>query len=87
MLDPARYHAGKISKVKTEELLGNYHYFRSIVMMTTSILKFQNFGSQTRLLSNVIFMVLNDLLEIYRVFHNHIIEILERFPDLNAKDA
>ena len=38
-------------------------------------------------MSNVIYMVLNDLLEIYRVFHNHIIEILERFPTLNAIDA
>ena len=55
--------------------------------MTSEIMKLQNFCSQTRLLSNVIFMVLNDLLEIYRVFHNHIIEILERFPDLNAKEA
>ena len=32
-------------------------------------------------------MVLSDLLEIYRVFHNHIIEILERFPTLDAADA
>ena len=32
-------------------------------------------------------MVLNDMLEIYRVFHNHVIEILERFPNFDVEDA
>ena len=32
-------------------------------------------------------MVLNDLLELYRVFHNHVIEILERFQNYDVEDA
>ena len=35
----------------------------------------------------MVYMLMNDLLDIYRVFHNHIIEILERFPNLDSKEA
>ena len=38
--DPAKFHDGKIRNVPTRELLGNYVYFRSMVLMITSILKF-----------------------------------------------
>ena len=27
------------------------------------------------------------MIEVYRIFHNHITEVLERFPTFNAKEA
>ena len=37
--------------------------------------------------SNVVFMLLKDLIEIYRVYYTHITEILERFPTLGKDEA
>ena len=38
-------------------------------------------------MSNVIFMVLKDLMEIYRFYHNHITEIFGRFHTFDAAEA
>ena len=32
-------------------------------------------------------MLLKDLMEIYRIYYTHILEILERFPSLRKKEA
>ena len=32
-------------------------------------------------------MLLKDLMEIYRIYYNHITEILERFPTLNVTEV
>ena len=32
-------------------------------------------------------MLLKDLMEIYRIYYTHILEILERFPSLGKKEA
>jgi hypothetical protein len=46
-----------------------------------------NFCKQTRLFSNFIFMLLKDLMEIYRIYYNHITEVLERFPTLGVNEV
>ena len=42
-----------------------------------------NFCKQTRLFSFLIFMLLKDLMEIYRIYYVHVQEILDRFANLN----
>lgn len=46
-----------------------------------------NFCLETRLLSNVINMILKDIIIIYRLYQNHIVEVLERFPSFTAAEA
>ena len=85
LTNPEKMKPGKIKKVSTDELLGNYQYFRSMTMMISSMFTKAHFCKESRLMTNVIFLLLNDIMDIYRIFHNHITEILERFPDFNAK--
>ena len=38
-------------------------------------------------MSCVMFLLILDIMDIYRIFHNHIKEILQRFPEFDAKQA
>lgn len=51
--------------------------------------QFQNddFCRQTRLFSNVIFMLFKDLIKVYKIYYVHITEILERFSELKFEDC
>ena len=47
---------------------------------------YDDFCRNTRLMTNVIFLLLKDQIEIYKLFHNHITVVLERFPALSATE-
>lgn len=87
LTDPTKTFSDEIRKLPTAELLGNYDYFRKFTTMIFQMFQNANFCKQTRLMSNVIFMLLKDLMEIYRFYHNHVTEIFERFPMFNAMEA
>ena len=53
--------------------------------MIFEILKDSDFCLKTRLMTNVIKLLLMDLMVIYLVFQTHIIEMLDRLVDLEAE--
>ena len=87
MTDPTKTFADEITKIKTDKLLGNYEYFKKFSTSIFAMFQNANFCKQTRLMSNVIFMLLKDLIEIYRFYHNHITELFTRFPTFDADEA
>ena len=84
LTNPERIAPAELAQMDSDELIGNYNYFRSMSTMIFSLFAAPTFCKQTRLMSNVVFMVLSDMIEIYRIYHNHITEVLERFPTFNA---
>ena len=77
----------QLKQTETSEILGNYNHFTKLNTKIFTIFQNTNFCLETRLMSNVIFMLLRDQISIYRLYHNHIVEILNRLPSLNAKEA
>ena len=77
----------QLKQTETSEILGNYNHFTKLNTKIFTIFQNTNFCLETRLMSNVIFMLLRDQISIYRLYHNHIVEILSRLPSLNAKEA
>ena len=61
LTDPTKTFADEIRKLPTAELLGNYDYFRKFTTMIFQMFQNANFCKQTRLMSNVIFMLLKAL--------------------------
>jgi len=87
LTDPAKTYADEISKLETKELLDNYDYFKNLSTQIFTIFQNANFCKETRLMSNVVYTLLKDLMEIYRFYHNHITELLERFPTFTSNQA
>ena len=48
--------------------------------------QYDDFCRNTRLMTNVIFLLLKDQIQIYRLYHNHIAEVIERFPTLSLTE-
>lgn len=76
-----------VSALKTEQILKHYEYFEAMVTQIFALFQHANFCRQTRLFSNLIFMLFKDLIKVYKVYYVHITEILERFPTLSSVDA
>ena len=77
----------EVRKLKMSEILKNYEYFEGLSTQIFDLFQHTNFCKQSRLFSNLIFMLLKDLMEIYRIYYTHITEILERFPSLGKREA
>jgi hypothetical protein len=58
-----------------------------LIQQIFQIFEHQNFCKRTRLFSNVIYMLFQDLIQIYKVFYILVAEILERFVELNLDQA
>ena len=87
LVKPRKGFAEEVSKLSMTEILKNYEYFEGLSTQIFDLFQHQNFCKQTRLFSNVVFMLLKDLMEIYRIYYQHITEILERFPSLSKREA
>mmetsp|Transcript_28307 Transcript_28307/g.37781 ORF Transcript_28307/g.37781 Transcript_28307/m.37781 type:complete len:120 (-) Transcript_28307:1379-1738(-) len=87
LVKPRKGFAEEVQKLSMNEILKNYEYFEGLSTQIFEMFQHTNFCKQTRLFSNVIFMLLKDLMEIYRIYYTHILEILERFPSLSKKEA
>lgn len=87
LVKPRKGFAEEVSKLSMTEILKNYEYFEGLSTQIFELFQHQNFCKQTRLFSNVVFMLLKDLMEIYRIYYQHITEILERFPSLSKREA
>lgn len=77
----------EVRLLRTVQILKNADYFEEI--MSKIFAQFQNatFCRQTRLFSNLIFMLFKDLIKVYKVYYVHITEILERFASLKSDDC
>ena len=84
---PRQGFAEQVQNLSMTEILKNYEYFEGLSTQIFDLFQHTNFCKQTRLFSNVIFMLLKDLMEIYRIYYTHITEILERFPSLGKSEA
>lgn len=87
LVKPRKGFAEEVQKLSMLEILKNYEYFEGLSTQIFDLFQHTNFCKQTRLFSNVVFMLLKDLMEIYRIYYTHILEILERFPSLGKKEA
>lgn len=79
--------SAKIKSVSIQEILGVYEAFDALITQIFNIFEHQNFCKRTRLLSNVIYLIFMDLLQIYKVFYVLITEILERFSEMSIEYA
>ena len=87
MTKPRKGFSAEVRNLSMSEILKNYEYFEGLSTQIFDLFAHTNFCKQTRLFSNVIFMLLKDLMEIYRIYYTHITEILERFPSLSKNEA
>lgn len=76
-----------VADLKTADILKHYELFEALVTQIFALFQHANFCRQTRLFSNVIFMLFKDLIKVYKVYYVHITEVLERFPGLSASEA
>lgn len=76
-----------VKKLSISDLLMNYEHFDGLVTQIFNLFEHQNFCKKTRLYSNVIFLLVQDLIQIYKVFYVIVTEVLERFPQLNVDQA
>lgn len=65
----------------------NYENFDALITEIFTIFEHQNFCKRTRLFSNIVYLLFQDLLQIYKVFYMLITEILERFSELSIDQA
>lgn len=77
----------KMRNLSIQEILANYENFDPLIQQIFRIFEHQNFCKRTRLFSNVIYLLFQDLIQIYKVFYILVAEILERFSDLNIDQA
>ena len=84
---PRKGFSDEVRNLNISDILKNYEYFEGLSTQIFDLFQHTNFCKQTRLFSNLIFMLLKDLMEIYRIYYTHITELLERFPSLNKADA
>ena len=77
----------KLKNASIQELLKNYENFDALISEIFAIFEHQNFCKRTRLLSNVIYLLFQDLITIYKVFFVLVTEVLERFSELNVDMA
>ena len=84
---PRKGFSDEVKNLNISDILKNYEYFEGLSTQIFDLFQHTNFCKQTRLFSNLIFMLLKDLMEIYRIYYTHITELLERFPSLNKADA
>lgn len=75
-----------VSKLKSAQLLKHYEYFEELMARILDQFNEATYCRQTRLFSNVIFMLFKDLIKVYKVYYVHIMEILERFASLEPSD-
>ena len=76
-----------VRQLGTSQILKHYEYFEELVTLIFQQFQNADFCRQTRLFSNVIFMLFKDLIKVYKVYYVHITEILERFAQLNFEDG
>ena len=84
---PRKKLSEEVRTLRTADILRNYEFFEGMCTQIFTMFQHTNFCKQTRLFSNFIFMLLKDLMEIYRIYYNHITEILERFPTLGVSEV
>lgn len=80
--------SAEVQKLETRQILKNQDYFESLMKRIFDFFSTQaTFCRQTRLFSNVIFMLFKDMIKVYKVYYVHTTEILERFANLGFEDA
>ena len=79
--------SSKLRNCSIQDILMNYENFDALIQQIFQIFEHQNFCKRTRLFSNVIFMLFQDLIQIYKVFYILVAEILERFAELTVDNA
>ena len=73
--------------MRTSQILRNGDYFEEIMAKIFAQFSNSDFCRQTRLFSNLVFMLFKDLIKVYKVYYVHITEILERFEALRADEC
>lgn len=76
-----------VRALRTSQILKHGEYFDELVALIFKQFQNADFCRQTRLFSNLIFMLFKDLIKVYKVYYVHITEILERFAQLNFEDG
>ena len=71
-------HAPISDQIDNQQLLINLKRLQKFCFTIFEILKDSDFCLKTRLMANVIKLLLMDLMVIYSVFHNHIVKMLDR---------
>ena len=77
----------KIRNLSVTDMLVNYEFFDGFITQIINIFENQNFCKRTILFSNVIYLLFQDLLQIYKVFFILVNEVLERLSSMNADEA
>ncbi len=75
--------SAKVKKLSVSEILQNYEHFDALITQIWGFLEHQYFCKNTRLFSNVIYLLLQDLVQIYKVFYMLVTQALERFSSLS----
>lgn len=77
----------KVKLYSVDELLTNYEHFDGLIQQIFNFYEHHNFCKRTRLFQNVVFVMFQDLVQIYKAFYILVTEILERFPNLALDQA
>lgn len=77
----------KLKVLSIQEILATYEGFDALLTEIFNLFEHQSFCKRTRLFSNIIYLLFQDLIQIYKVFYILVAEILERFSELNSDHA
>jgi len=77
----------EVRLLRTSQILKNGDYFEELLSKIFTQFVNADFCRQTRLYSNLIFMLFKDLIKVYKVYYVHITEILERFASMKSDDC
>jgi hypothetical protein len=72
----------EVITVSSTNIMDHQKHFMSVIGKINDQLKHAGFCKQTRLFSNYIFMLLKDLLKLYKVLEVYNMELIERFEAL-----
>lgn len=76
-----------VRNVEMDDILFTYECFDKMISILWRIFEHQEFCSKTRLYQKVTYLMMKDMFQIYKVFYIMIVEILERFGELENSDA
>jgi hypothetical protein len=76
-----------VKNVEMDDILFTYECFDAMIQILWRFMEHQEFCLKTRLYQKVVFMMVKDMFQIYKVYYILIVEILDRFGDLQQSDA
>jgi|JI9StandDraft_2_1071091.scaffolds.fasta_scaffold145119_2 hypothetical protein len=76
-----------VRNVEMDDILFTYECFDKMIAILWRVFQHQEFCNKTRLYQKVTYLMMKDMFQIYKVFYVLIVEILDRFGELESKDA